>query len=184
MLSHSHDDHAGGLQQVAEYIYGQDGGYIGCYYRSAFVNSQREKAFFDYILAKGARTVTDVKEGFHMSIGGVDIAVYNPEEALVESCTGAEEDLNNLSLLMKFTYGKSAFLTQRGFVSCKELELIARLWRSAKGGCDESESSWSHTSNSMEWVDAICPSVIYACADDMGSTPFAWKMKAKPYSIL
>ena len=46
-----------------------------------------------------------------MSIGGVDIAVYNPEEALVESCTGAEEDLNNLSLLMKFTYGKSTFLT-------------------------------------------------------------------------
>ena len=111
VLSHSHDDHAGGLQQVAEYIYGQDGGYIGCYYRSAFVNSQREKAFFDYIRAKGARTVTDVKEGFHMSIGGVDIAVYNPEEALVESCTGAEEDLNNLSLLMKFTYGKSTFLT-------------------------------------------------------------------------
>ena len=52
VLSHAHDDHAGGLQQVAEYIYGQDGGYIGCYYRSAFVNSQREKAFFDYIRRK------------------------------------------------------------------------------------------------------------------------------------
>ena len=179
VLSHSHDDHAGGLQQVAEYIYGQDGGYIGCYYRSAFVNSQREKAFFDYILAKGARTVTDVKEGFHMSIGGVDIAVYNPEEALVESCTGAEEDLNNLSLLMKFTYGKSAFLTSGDLYRDKELELIARYGEALKADVMKANHHGAHTSNSMEWVDAICPSVIYACADDMGSTPFAWKMKAK-----
>ena len=179
VLSHAHDDHAGGLQQVAEYIYGQDGGYIGCYYRSAFVNSQREKAFFDYIRAKGARTVTDVKEGFHMSIGGVDIAVYNPEEALVESCTGAEEDLNNLSLLMKFTYGKSTFLTSGDLYRDKERELIARYGEALKADVMKANHHGAHTSNSMEWVDAICPSVIYACADDMGSTPFAWKMKAK-----
>ena len=179
VLSHSHDDHAGGLQQVAEYIYGQDGGYIGCYYRSAFVNSQREKAFFDYIRAKGARTVTDVKEGFHMSIGGVDIAVYNPEEALVESCTGAEEDLNNLSLLMKFTYGKSTFLTSGDLYRDKELELIARYGEALKADVMKANHHGAHTSNSMEWVDAISPSVIYACADDMGSTPFAWKMAEK-----
>ena len=179
VLSHSHDDHAGGLQQVAEYIYSQDGGYIGCYYRSAFVNSQREKAFFDYIRAKGARTVTDVKEGFYMSMGGVDIVVYNPEESSVESCTGAEEELNNLSLLMKFTYGKSVFLTSGDLYRGKEMELIARYGEVLKADVMKADHHGAHTSNCMEWLDAISPSVIYACADDMGSTPFAWKMAEK-----
>ena len=157
VLSHSHDDHAGGLQQVAEYIYGQDGGYIGCYYRSAFVNSQREKTFFDYIRAKGARTVTNVKEGFRMSMGGIEIAVYNPEEAGVESCTGAEEELNNLSLLMKFTYGKSAFLTSGDLYRGKELELIARYGEALKADVMKANHHGAHTSNSMEWMPYLLP---------------------------
>ena len=114
-----------------------------------------------------------------MSIGGVDIAVYNPEEALVESCTGAEENLNNLSLLMKFTYGKSTFLTSGDLYRDKELELIARYGEALKANVMKANHHGAHTSNSMEWVDAICPSVIYACADDMGSTP-----EGKTYSIL
>ena len=179
VLSHSHDDHAGGLQQVAEYIYSREGGYIGCYYRSAFVNSRWEKTFFDYIRAKGARTVTDVKEGFHMSMGGVDIVVYNPEEARVENCTGAEEELNNLSLLMKFIYGKSAFLTSGDLYCGQEQELIVQYGQALKADVMKANHHGAHTSNCMEWVDAISPSVIYACADDMGSTPFARKMAAK-----
>lgn len=179
VLSHSHDDHAGGLQEVAEFIYSQKGGCIGCYYRCAFVNSQREKAFFDYIRAKGARTVTDVKEGFSMTMGGVDITVYNPGETQVKHCTGGEEELNNLSLLMKFTYGKSAFLTSGDLYRKKELELIARYGEALKADVMKANHHGAHTSNSMEWVDAIAPSVIYACADDMGSTPFAWKMEER-----
>ena len=61
----------------------------------------------------------------------------------------------------------------------KELELIARYGEALKADVMKANHHGAHTSNSMEWVDAISPSVIYACADDMGSTPFAWKMAEK-----
>lgn len=114
-----------------------------------------------------------------MTMGGVDITVYNPGETQVKHCTGGEEELNNLSLLMKFTYGKSAFLTSGDLYRKKELELIARYGEALKADVMKANHHGAHTSNSMEWVDTIAPSVIYACADDMGSTPFAWKMEER-----
>lgn len=57
VLSHAHDDHAGGALAVAEYLYDHGGG-IDAFYRSSYVkSSKREPEFEDYLKQKTVRFI-------------------------------------------------------------------------------------------------------------------------------
>lgn len=175
VLSHTHDDHSGGLMAVAQYIYGHENGYIGNYYRSSCVVSKTEPPFLKYIQEKGTRRFTDVKAGDRWNISGVTIDMFNPEERLLAECTGRVEELNNVSILMKFTYGTSTFLTGGDLYQNREMELASVYGEVLKADILKANHHGTYTSNCGQWLKTVSPAVIFAPADDVGDTPFVWR---------
>ncbi len=172
VLSHTHDDHSGGLMAVAQYIYGFEEGYIGSYYRSACVFSTTEPPFFELLQENGTRLFTNIKAGEKWSIGGVTIEIFNPEEKLVESCSGKVEEVNNTSLLMKFTYGTSTYLTGGDLYQKQEAELASVYGDALKADVMKANHHGTHTSSCEQWIKTISPTVIFAPADDAGDSFF------------
>lgn len=176
VLSHSHDDHAGGSMAVAEYLYGHEGGGIGNYYRSSHVSSSKvEPLFSNYLQERCVNMCTDVEAGVRLEIGGVTIDVFNPAKELVDNCTGKEEELNNISILMKFTYGEAAYLTGGDLYREREAELVDIYGDKLQAVVMKANHHGTHTSSCEKWLKAVSPEVILALADDIGCTPLAWQ---------
>lgn len=168
VLSHAHDDHCGGLMAVAQYIYAQ-GGHIGRY-RSSCVCGGAEPLFLSYIQERGASVFTGVKAGDRWEIGGVSIDIYNPEAAMRPEGTGEVEAVNNSSILMKFTYGASAYLTGGDIYQNREEQLVSVYGNALKADVLKANHHGTHTSNCERWLTAVSPSVMFAPADDTGDT--------------
>lgn len=186
VLSHAHDDHAGGLMAVAQYIYGQEGGYIGAYRRSSYAAGAAEQAFLACAKERGADIFTDVKAKDKWNIGGVTIDILNPDEALLAECTGNVEDLNNSSILMKFTYGASTFLTGGDLYKNRETWLASVYGGFLKADVCKANHHGTHTSGGVQWLEMVSPAVMFAPADDAGDTPFvrrAARMGIAYYSV-
>ena len=128
VLSHAHDDHAGGALAVAEYLYDHGGG-IDAFYRSSYVkSSKREPEFEDYLKQKNCQIHSDVLEGYQWTVGEVRITAYYPTQEALDQCDNTDEGVNDVSILMKFQYGNSAYLTGGDLCIDKE-ELLAALRR-------------------------------------------------------
>lgn len=172
VLSHPHDDHCGGLMAVAQYIYEREGGYIGNYYRTSCAAGTAELPFLDYIKEKETRLFTGVKAKDQWNIGGVTIDILNPEDKLSTECNNTVEELNNISILMKFTYGASTFLTGGDLYRNRETELVSAYGSILKADVMKANHHGTHTSGCEQWLRTVSPSVIFVPADDAGDTPF------------
>ena len=111
VLSHSHDDHAGGALAVAQYLYEHGGGIDACYRSSYIASSKQEPLFEEYLKQKGTHVYENVLAGYQWTVGDVRITAYHPTTEDLEKCVGNDESVNNVSILMKFVYGRSKYLT-------------------------------------------------------------------------
>jgi beta-lactamase superfamily II metal-dependent hydrolase len=94
VLSHAHDDHAGGALAVAQYLY-EHGGGIDVYYRSSYIASSKQAPLFEeYLKQKGTHIYENVLAGYQWTIGDVRITAYHPTTEDLEKCVGngASED--------------------------------------------------------------------------------------------
>lgn len=186
VLSHTHIDHAGGMTALAEYIYSFEDGCIENYYRAEYISSQVEPAFLTRLKEQGAHIVTDLKAGSRWQVGDVTIDVLNPLQDQMETFTGAEMEVNNLSVLMKVTYGESSYLTGGDIYRGHELELIDVYGDELKTDVAKAHHHGTHTSSSEEWLSAVSPKILFAPAEDIGGTPLAElaaKMGIAYYSV-
>lgn len=171
VLSHTHSDHVGGALALAEYIYSLPGGSIANYYRTGFVSGAAEPAFMEYLRERGVNIRTDVLAGERWEMGDVGIEVYNPEAEQIASATGGETEVNNLSLVMKFTYGDSTYLTGGDIYRNHETGLVDIFGGALTADVIKANHHGTHTSNGREWLTAVSPLVMFATADDIGGTP-------------
>ncbi|MCI8401947.1 MAG: leucine-rich repeat protein [Lachnospiraceae bacterium] len=173
VLSHTHIDHAGGMPALSGYIYDCADGRIRNYYRSEYVDGQIEPAFLSRLREEGAHIVTDVKAGTRWQVGDVTIDVLSPLQKQIEAFTGTETEINNLSVLMKITYGESVYLTGGDIYRSQEQELIDIYGNGLRADVAKASHHGTHTSSSEEWLSAVSPAVIFAPAEDIGGTPLA-----------
>lgn len=173
VLSHAHDDHAGGALAVAQYLYGQ-GGTIDSYYRTSYIESSKAApALEEYLRQKGSCLFTEVLEGDQWKVGKVGIDVYHPTQELLDRCDGTDTDVNNVSILMKFTYGRSVYLTGGDLYQDREAELAERYGDSLKADVIKSNHHGTYTSNGQKWLQTVNPRVIITDAEDVGNALLA-----------
>lgn len=119
---------------MAEYLY-DHGGSIDAFYRSSYVkSSKREPEFEEYLKQKGSHIYSEVLEGYQWTIGEVRINAYYPTQEELDRCDNTDEGVNDVSILMKFMYGNSSYLTSGDLCIDKEELLAARYGTALTGG--------------------------------------------------
>lgn len=170
VLSHAHDDHAGGALAVAQYLY-EAGGGIAAYYRTSYTKSSRmEPPFLEYLKQQGSRIYTEVLEGYHWEVGDIQIDVYNPTQELLEHCDGTDGGVNDVSIAMKFSYGSSTYLTSGDLYLKREAELAEKFGYRLSADIMKANHHGTYTSNGEKWLKTVSPKVIITDADDIGNT--------------
>lgn len=175
VLTHPHTDHAGNALAAARAIY-DAGGQIGTYYYSGYPapdNKTTESDIADFMASKGVAIDRNVHAGQQWVIGGVTVDVLGPTEAEVTSGNTEDEFVNNVSIVLKMTYGSSTYLTGGDLYISQELLLIDRLGSQLRADVVKANHHGLYTSNSWEWLEAVSPLVMVTENDDVGSSVIA-----------
>jgi len=192
VLSHPHSDHIGGGLAIANYL-ASVGGTIDHYYRAPFNKLSAEDTFraklvelFDTqihslilnsegVLVDEGNIQTGDGEGeiYTMPvIDGVIIQLFNPTKAMLEwllERNAADADVNDISVLLKFTYGNSTYLTGGDLYISREKTLIQEYSTELQADVMKTNHHGSYTSNSIEWMEAVSPMIAISDADDNGA---------------
>ena len=175
VLTHPHIDHAGNALAVADYLY-SNGGRVGTYYYSGYPapdGKTTESDIADFMSGKGVTIDRAVHAGQRWTIGGVTVDVLGPTAEEVNSGNTADEFVNNVSLLLKMTYGSSTYLTGGDLYISQELVIIDRLGSQLRADVMKANHHGLYTSNSREWLEAVSPLVVVTENDDVGNSVVA-----------
>ena len=175
VLTHPHTDHAGNALAAARAIY-DAGGQIGTYYYSGYPapdNKTTESDIADFMASKGVSIDRNVHAGQQWVIGGVTVDVLGPTLDEVTSGNTEDEFVNNVSIVLKMTYGASSYLTGGDLYISQELLLIDRLGSQLRADVVKANHHGLYTSNSWEWLAAVSPMVMVTENDDVGSSVIA-----------
>lgn len=173
LLTHPHTDHAGNALAVGAYVYGA-GGTVDHYLYSGYrFGKDTETRIWDFYKGKDTRIDRNFTAGKTLSIDGVSLEVFGPsqEEAASESTDDAF--VNNVSILLKLTYGGSTYLTGGDLYISQELKLVQRWGPRLQADVAKCNHHGLYTSNSREWLDAVRPKILLAENDDVGSSVLA-----------
>lgn len=170
VLSHPHVDHVGSWKAVCEYFCETTGGGIGKYLYSGFNFKVAEGKLSKYLGEHGTEIHRDIHAGDRITVGGVEISVFNPDVADFDSMDIEEKDVNNVSLAMRFVYGDSTFLASGDLFAKHERTLAARYGERLRADVAKCNHHGCFTSNSEEWLNAVQPKIMYSPCDDVVCT--------------
>lgn len=171
-LSHPHNDHVGNAMAVAEYI-DERGGRIGTYFYTGYPLGDLEPSFAAYLQEHGTRMDNRLRDGDVRQIGEVKMEILGPsEEKMALAPTLTPEHLNRISLMQKFTYGDTSYLTCGDLYRIDEQEAVAAHGDRLRATVAKVNHHGVYTSNCEEWVEAVFPKVFLVTSDDIGATLF------------
>ncbi len=170
--SHAHSDHIGNFAAIINYIY-DNGGEVKHFYAAYGPNycPAVQTTLENLLKAKGIDTNTGLREGDVLTIGGVTINIYAPSQTFLVETTGTtDEPVNNTSMVMKFTYGKSTYLTCGDIYRARERYLVSTYGEQIKADVIKLNHHGAYTSNSMDWIHATDAKIMFAPSDDVGDS--------------
>ncbi len=179
VLSHPHVDHHGGAPEAARYLFEQGGG-IGMYIYSGFEFKTAEGKLAKLLEEHGTVMRRDVTEGCTFDIGGVHIDILNPTVAdlhVTSETDLSDGGVNNVSLAMKFTFGKVSYLTAGDLYAVRERELAKKYGAALHADAAKTDHHGLFTSNTDEWLAAVSPRVLVSDSDDAPWTVFSEKLE-------
>ena len=168
VISHPHLDHVGNALAVAKYIYDQ-GGTIGTYFYMGYRLKELEPAFAEYLQQQGVTMDNHLREGDVRQIGDVQMEVYGPSADKTALSVSAEH-VNSLSLMLKFSFGESSYLTCGDLYRRDELEAIEKYGSRLHVPVMKANHHGAYTSNCPEWIETVHPEVMIVQTDDIGAT--------------
>lgn len=180
VFSHCHPDHTGGAPDVCRYIYEECGGSISHFwYSGANLDKANVTPVTEYLAAKGVnREDIRVDESgpeevpVYRTVDDVTIAFLGPNQhdLAVSGENYNDETANNTSLVMRFAFGSSIYLTSGDLYEKKEKYLLATYGPDAfRATIAKANHHGNHTSSHPEWVDAVHPLLTFSDTDGCGS---------------
>ncbi len=170
LISHLHRDHVENGIAIGDYLY-ERGGSIGTFYHISLRGGKHEPALAEYLEAKGVNMQECVKEGDEWEIGGVKVRVFGPAQKNVDEAEEPYNEVANLlSIVTKFTYGKSSFMTSGDLYRAQERDIVERYGDQLRADIMKINHHGSVTSNSREWLNTVAPDLAFCQTMDIGST--------------
>ncbi|HHT54027.1 MAG TPA: leucine-rich repeat protein [Clostridiales bacterium] len=179
VLSHPHGDHIGNALKVVRHLYESMSGSVGTYCYTGFEYKTEEGRLAAYLSEHGTRLQRDMRAGQSFSAGGVRVEVFNPFDEDMHPDSLSDAPLNNSSLLMKFTYGKSTFLTGGDLYASREALLVHKFGSRLASDVAKTNHHGCYTSNSDLWLNTVRPKILLSNCDDILWTLFSEKLAAK-----
>ncbi|MBQ8804317.1 MAG: MBL fold metallo-hydrolase [Tyzzerella sp.] len=167
MASHTDMDHCGGYNALLEYIEVEHI-YIS---DSPSYKTTNHKAgrFVAKAVEKGA-SYTILKAGMEIDFGGVNMKVLWPTPDMEWPASPTAVEVNDASLVVKFTYGKSSFLFSGDINSAQEIELAEMYGDELQADVLKMNHHGSKTSNSQKWLKTVNPKLTCGMAGAVSSS--------------
>lgn len=163
IITHPDADHIGNVQAVAEFICETQNGSIVNYWLNFEDSRDNRVSTQSYLVEKGTIVNNEVRAGDQLTIDGVDVLVFGPEQSDFQDSV-----VNNHSIVMKFTYGTSTFLTGGDIYTAKENGLMEVYGNQLQADVMKTNHHGSYTSNSVNWIEQIDPQIAFTCSNDNG----------------
>ena len=179
VLSHPHGDHIGNALKVVKHLYEAMSGSVGTYCYTGFEYKTEEGRLAVYLSEHGTRLQRDVRAGQSFCIGGVTVEVFNPDDEVMHPENLGDGPVNNASILMKFTYGKSTFLSGGDLYAGREALLVQKYGSRLASDVAKTNHHGCFTSNSDLWINKVRPKILLSNCDDITWTVFSEKIAAK-----
>ncbi|HHT81440.1 MAG TPA: MBL fold metallo-hydrolase [Spirochaetales bacterium] len=167
VASHPHIDHIGAFPQIAEAFS------IGKVYRSSIVYNSSHQANFLHSIQEKNLDAEILSEGDSFSFGSaIEIKIYNPSEPInypknyPDNCTSF---INNQSLAMRLSYGKSSAWFSGDLYLVQERELVLKYGDELQSDVIKANHHGGKTSNSLRWIKTIQPEIVVAMHDTLDS---------------
>jgi competence protein ComEC len=161
VFSHPHADHIGSYPILFRYITVKQVIKNSCDYSeqsSLYADMMRE-------IEEKQIPVTIMKEGDTFQFGDkVDVTVMNPPEGYDDA--GVAEAQNSGSLLLRFVYGQSSYLTGGDLYAAQEQILIDKYGEALKSDVVKLNHHGYDTSNTKAWITTVSPKI--ACCEANG----------------
>ena len=180
VFTHTHGDHFGGALEVIQYIYEEKNGKIGeVWYSSGAMDSQMVIWAMEKLTEKRVpyRQIKTVEDGsgerpLEIVIDGVEIFVYGPNAQDICDVNDAvgPESANNSSLVLKFCYGETVFLTAGDIYQAKERYLIDTYGKETfSADIIKMNHHGNFQGNTQPWIEATSPRIAYVETDGNGN---------------
>lgn len=167
MASHTDMDHCGGYNALLEYIE------VEHIYISASPSYQTTNHKAGRFLAKAIEKGADytvLSAGMEIDFGGVNMKVLWPTPDMEWPANPTTVEVNDASLVVKFTYGESSFLFSGDINSAQEIELTEIYGSELQADILKMNHHGSKTSNSQKWLEVVSPKLTCGMAGAVSSS--------------
>jgi competence protein ComEC len=175
VLSHPHPDHMNGMRFIASAFHPEEFWYNGIH-----VNTEAFIELLEIIDARGIQRILPRDLWTGRSIQGASLSLFHPEAgAHAPGTFGNPEELNDQSLVLKITYGKTSFLFPGDLERSGEAEVVARAGGLLRSDVLLSPHHGSRTSSTTAFLDRVRPQVcvVSAGADNFYGFPHSDVLK-------
>lgn len=167
VASHPHIDHIGGVPAVVSQFP------VGTAYQSHVEYTTQTYHNYVNALKEGGIEVISLETGDEFSFGDrIQVKVMGPDKEFeypAEFPDNSTQFLNNMSLLLKFTYGETTALFGGDLYVSQEREYIDLYGDELKADVAKANHHGKDTSNSKKWIKTVSPKIVAAMGDEMGS---------------
>lgn len=167
VASHAHIDHIGGMPEIITNFE------IGTHYRSYVEYTTQTYQNYVSAVENADIPVEYVKQGDSFMFGDyITVDVLNPEaeieypDATVQNWN---QFMNDHSMLLKMTYGKSTFLFGGDLYVAQEMILVQNYADQLKVDVAKVNHHGYSTSSCRKWVKTTLPQIAVAMGDEIGS---------------
>lgn len=173
VLSHPHSDHFGNLHAAAKLIIEENGGSIGEYWYAIYTKRPSEDKIIQHLKDNGVTVRDDIHAGDCFEIDGVKLEILGPASNHFDAFDTKDDSiLNDLSLVMHFTYGSSTYLTAGDLHASREEELVGTYGAALQADVAKTNHHASYTSNTPLWCNTLQPHILISHNDDNRWTLF------------
>lgn len=167
VASHPHIDHIGGIPAVVSRFP------VGAAYQTDVEYTTQTYHNYVNALKEGGIDMVSLKTGDEFSFGEeVNVKVLGPDKEF-EYPSGYPDNstqfLNNMSLVLKFTYGESTALFCGDLYVSQERDYLDRYGDELKADVAKANHHGKDTSNLKKWIKTVSPKIVAAMGDEMGS---------------
>lgn len=167
MASHTDMDHCGGYNALLSYIKVKT--VLISASPSYMTTDHKAGRFLAMAVEKGA-SYQVLHAGMEMDFGGVNMKVLWPTEDMEWPANPTTVEVNDCSLVVKFTYGESSFLFSGDINSAQEIELTEMYGDALQADILKMNHHGSKTSNCKKWLETVKPKLTCGMAGSVSSS--------------